>query len=208
MSEEINDKDLYEVFRLFKEKKFSEAESLIKSGISRSHSEGNKEVEGLFESTYGMLFKLKQDYKKAYKHYQKAERLIPDDPALKIINAELLIEQFKQYDTAARKLEKTKKSHADNAVVLHRVLALQGMALYLQRKKNEARSCLESMVAQDFTELQFAANLDFKLVEVFAREGSENDLCKAYLKKALELAKAKQELGFINAIHHLLAGFD
>lgn len=204
--EKIQDKDVYKVFKLFKEKKFKEAEDLIKQGIVRAQRQRDAALEGLFESTYGMFHKLQKDYKKAYKHYERAEKLIPTDPTLKLITTELLIDQFKQYDTALRKLDKLIQENKDSPTILHRATAMQGIGYFLLQKKDKAKVCLGLLVNQDFKSLRFATNLDFKLVEHFVKKRFALDLCQSYLKKALELAKSTKELGYINTIQQLLAG--
>ncbi|MBF0104440.1 MAG: hypothetical protein HQM16_03830 [Deltaproteobacteria bacterium] len=199
----IDDANLFRAFRLMKAKDYTQAEALINEGITKAHQENNVELEGLYYSALGVLYKLKKNYNKAYGAYQKAERLLPDDHSLKIVSATLLIEQFKQYSTAARKMDKVIASTEDPAL-WHHAKATQAVAYYLMGKKAEAGANFNEMLKQDFNLLRFAANVDFKTAELFVQKKFMPDECRQYLQKALLLAKSKKEKTFIVIIENLL----
>lgn len=204
----LKDADLYLAFRLMKRKDFEGAEARIMAGLKVARQMGQKNLEGIYFSAFGVLYKLKKDYKKSYKYYQQAEKLLPDDHSLKVITAVLLVEEFAQYDTAIRKLDKVIEASANDPAMLHHAKAVQGLAYFLMGKKDQAALCLDFLLAQDFMALRSAANLDFKMVEAFIKKGFELDKCKNYLNKALQLAKKKNEKVYLAVIETLLEIFD
>lgn len=204
----LKDADLYLAFRLMKRKDFDGAEARIMAGLKLARQAGQKNLEGVYFSALGVLYKLKKDYKKSYKYYQQAEKLLPDDHSLKVITAVLLIEEFAQYDTAIRKLANVIEASANDPAMLHHAKAVQGLAYFLMGKKDRATLCLDFLLAQDFQMLRSAANVDFKMVEVFLKKKFELDKCKIYLEKARKLAHKKNEKVYLAVIETLLDIFD
>jgi tetratricopeptide (TPR) repeat protein len=177
----IRDADLYLAFRLMKRKEYDGAEHHILEGIKKARREMDETLEGLYNSALGVLYKLKKDFKKAYKYYQQAEKLLPEDNSLKLITTLLLIEEFGQYDTAVRKLDKILEAEKNDPAMVHHARAAKGLAYLKWGKKDKARECLETMLVEDFTKLRSAANLDFKLIEALLKKSLFVEACKAYL---------------------------
>lgn len=199
----IQDQNLYQAFRRLKAKDYDGAEQLIKDGIKIARDSQDTNLEGVYLSAMGLMYKLRSDYKKAYKVYQQAEKFLKDDHSLKIISAVLLIEQFKQYETAVRKLSKV-VAEANDPALVHHAKSLQALALFYMKKNKEAEEMFIDVVRSDFTVLRSAANVEFKAVEAFCSKGVFKDLCSAFLQKALDLAKRNNEKGYISAIQKLL----
>jgi tetratricopeptide (TPR) repeat protein len=204
LDDPITDVDLYQAFRLMKKKDFVSALAILNKGLKKEAVQADPILQGLFLSALGVLYKLQNDFKAAYKFYQQAEKLMPDEGSLKIITALLLIEEFAQYDTALKKLDKVMLSDGGDPAMVHHVRAARGMALYLMGKKAEARALLDEQLADDFTKLRSGANLDFKLIELFLRKNFEIVLCRLYLEKALAFVTSTKESSFIALIRHLL----
>ncbi|MBU1917923.1 MAG: hypothetical protein ABII18_04755 [bacterium] len=186
-----------------KKKEFDAAKELIREGLKEAAQKKDPVLEGLYHSALGVLFKLTGDYKKAFKSYQHAEQLIPDDHSLKIISAVLLVEQFKQYETAFRKLDKVLGLTKDPAIT-HHALTTQAIALFHMNKKALSKDRFESATQADFSLLRFVANVDFKAVDLFTRKGFELHLCKKYLTNALGLARGNNDSTYIIVIEELL----
>ncbi|MCP5463819.1 MAG: tetratricopeptide repeat protein [Deltaproteobacteria bacterium] len=205
----LQDPAIYQAFALMQRKEFDSAEALLKKGLAQAKNVDDSAGEGVFLSTLGILFKLKGDYKKAYKFYQQAEKCLKDDDSIKIISAVLLIEQFNQHETAFRKMAKLldRPDQADPAII-HHATALQVRALLGMRKPEPAAELFASLANQDFAQLRFAANLDFKAVEALLMKGTHKDLCETYLKKALDLASKTKEEGYITLIKAILGKID
>lgn len=200
----VNDKNLYLCFQHIKNKKFDEAKVMIQTGLDQSVKAGEAQAEALYLSAMGVLFKVQGDYRQSYKFYQKAEKLLPDDPSLKIISATLLIEEFAQYDTAFRKLDKILKSGEVDPAILHHAKVLSGLARLCTGKKNEAIKILEDINSDDFLKMRSATNINFRLVENLAEKRLATEVCTVFLKKALDLAVQKRELAYQEAIRNLL----
>ena len=93
----------YRAFELIAAKQYEDAEKLLALNMSRTDDDA---AIALYHSVMGVLFKVQGEFKTAWKHYERAEKLLPDDPAMKIISARLLIEQFAEYDQAIKKAKK------------------------------------------------------------------------------------------------------
>lgn len=201
----IDDKDLYLAFRLMKTKDFAGAETRLKEGIAKARLQNNPTSEGLYLSAMGVLFKLKRDFKESYKYYQQAERLLPDDNSVKIISATLLIQEFKQHDTAIRKLKKVLESAPGDVAIRHHALALLGIAYLATAKKNQAKEILEEVLRQDFGKLTSSAYVNYKFPEICVAKNFETDLCLEYLRKASALADLRKESGYKHVISQLIS---
>lgn len=200
----VDDKNLYLCFRLIKENKFSDAEKKIQEGIKVAAGRQDKQSEALYLSAMGVLYKVQKDYKKSYKFYQQAEKLLPEDPALKIIMATLLIEEFAQYDSALRKLDNIVDEKGQDPAIWHHAKALSGLANFLMGKKEQAKKILAEINATDFFVLRSATNLNFKLVELLVAKSFAREECLTFLRKAKDLAVQARELPYQEAIQNLL----
>ncbi len=201
--EKIKDTAFYNVFRLIHQKKFDEAQDLIQKGI-KSNQARDAVMEGLYWSAQGVLHKVLGEFQKSYKAYQKAEQLIPDDPSLKIVTSFLLIDQFAQYDTASRKLQKLCENQTDPAI-LHHAYALLALSAFKQGDKILAQNYIDHVLGLDFKNLRFAANVNFDALEAFIAKGFALPSCQEWIEKALALANKNKEKGYILALQKLKA---
>ncbi|MBI4410934.1 MAG: hypothetical protein HY541_00420, partial [Deltaproteobacteria bacterium] len=128
INERLQSKTIYKAFELMRQKKFDGSEELLARGLKEAQTARDLVLTALFYSAYGVLFKLKKEYRKAWKYYEQAEKLIPDDPALKIISARLLVDTFGQYDTAIRKMEKIVPKIGSDMTFLHQAYTVLGLA--------------------------------------------------------------------------------
>ena len=191
-------------FELMQSKQYEEAEKLLHSNLSKVDDDV---AVGIFHSALGVLFKLKGETKTAYKHYQRAEKLIPEDPALKIITARLLIEQFAEYDQAIKRSKKVLAIIPDNPVFRHQAYITMGLAYLGKANKKKAIELLGKSVINDFHEFVSAKNIDFNLVEMLLRKGLAVKESKAFIEKALIFARSKREEMWIELTERMLAAF-
>ncbi len=154
-----------------------------------------------------MLFKLKADYKNAWKNYEKAEKLLPEDPAIKLISARLLVDIFHQYDTAISKAQKVLKNIPQEGAFAHQAHATLGLAYLKKGDKKKAQSELVHAMAHDFENVGSAKNIDFKLLEALLKKQIAMEDCFAYLKKALVYAQKKEEEKYVKMIGKMIEGF-
>ncbi|MBI4126896.1 MAG: hypothetical protein HY465_05320, partial [Deltaproteobacteria bacterium] len=122
----------YRAFELMKAKQYAETEKLLVNNLARTEDET---AIALYHSTLGVLFKLQGEYRTAWKHYERAEKLLPKDPALKIISARLLIDQFNEYDQAIKKAKKVLSLIPDNPVFAHQAHITMGLAYVKKGQK-------------------------------------------------------------------------
>lgn len=201
----VNPTDIcYEAFRLMKGKDFDRAEELLANNLSHTK---DKTATALYHSALGVLFKMKKDFKEAWRHYQRAEKLIPNDPALKIIVARLLIEQFAEYGAAIKRAKKVLKLLPANPVFCHQAYTTMGLALVHKRKKKEAIEMLEKSIGKDFAGFITSKNIDFQLVEMLLRNGWGAESCCRFMEKALSFAEDRKENDYIAAFQKMLAAF-
>ena len=74
----VNASDVcYRAFELIAAKQYSDAEKLLSGTMSRTDDDA---AIALYHSVLGVLFKVQGEYKTAWKHYQRAEKLLPRDP--------------------------------------------------------------------------------------------------------------------------------
>lgn len=213
MTEEIN--EFYKVpispseictraFELMQSKQYEEAEKLLNKNMGRV--DDNVAV-GLFHSALGVLYKLKGEVKTAWKHYQRAEKLIPDDPALKIIMARLLIDRFAEYDLAIKKVKKVENIVKDNPVFLHQVFVTMGLAYLGKGKKKQATELLNKSIINHFAGFVSTQNIDFSLVEDLLRQGHAIEESRNFLERAHAFAKTQNEFTWIELINRMLQAF-
>lgn len=188
-----------------KSKQLDDAEKLLSGSLAKTE---DKTAAALYHSALGVLFKIKQDFKAAWRHYERAEKLIPNDPALKIIVARLLIEQFAQYDQAIRRAKKVLKILPGNPVFVHQAYVTMGLAHARKKEKKAAVEALAKSIVEDFEGFVTAKNIDFNLVEACLRAGWGENICSQFVSKALAFAKKKQEKEFIGALEKMLKAFE
>jgi tetratricopeptide (TPR) repeat protein len=210
MSDEFQDVKsyIYDAFQLMKEKKFEEAEKCLNDELQRLGETGEDTERALLYSTLGIMEKYKGNQKAAWRHYEKSEKLMPDDPALKIISARLLIENFAQYDTAIKKMKKVLKIAKGVPSFEHQAITTMGLAYLKKGDKKKATKMLEEAMANDFSGIASAENIDFNFVEALLHRNVERDKCKEYTKRALNLAKLTKEKKPIEFMTRLLDSFE
>lgn len=191
-------------FELMRDKQYPEAERLLAHCLTKVTDDVSA---GLFHSALGVLAKLRGEFKTAWKHYQRAEKLIPDDPALKLISARLLIDQFTEYDQAIKKCQKVLALLPDNIVVAHHAHVTMGLAYGRKGNKQKAIECLERSIIRDFAGFVTTRNIDFHLAELCLKRGWGTPLCRQFLEKAHTFAAGIEELPWAATINRMLEAF-
>lgn len=207
LDETIQIPDLYKAFKLIHDKKFEEAESLLLKLEADYEQKGETIIAGVMCSTLGLLYKVQKEYRKAWKIYDKAEKKIPDDPSLKIINARLLIEYFAQYDTVIKKMEKAEKLVGEDFSFLHVIYTLIGVAYLKKGNKKKAADYLKKSMGNAFAGLGASANFEFKLFEAMTKKKLEPKLCLNFLSEALGFAKKKGDKNYAALIQVMIDKF-
>jgi len=207
MDSKIQSKELYKAFEWMRKKKLEEAEKCLQKGLEEAKAVKDLVLEGLYYSAYGVLYKIKKDFRQAWKYYERAEKLIPDDPALKIISSQLLIDYFGQYDTAIRKMEKVIKQVGKDVIFLHQAYTIQGLGYLKKGDKKKALEALKKSIGDDFKGLQTVANIDFRLMQEMAKKKTALDTCRLFLEKALAFAKGTKEKQNQKILEKMLEGF-
>lgn len=192
-------------FELMAARQFEDAEKLLSSNMS--HSDDDASV-ALYHSTLGVLFKMRGEFKTAWKHYQRAEKLLPEDPALKIISARLLIDEFAQYSTAIRKAKKVLDLLPGNPVFVHQAHITMGLAYCRKGKKADALEMLRQSCANSFAGFVTAKNIDFTLAEMLIRKNWGLEDCRLFLIRALEFANSTGEDNYIGIFGRMLNAFN
>lgn len=202
----INPSDVcMRAFELMGAKQYEDAEKLLSSNMARTDDDASV---ALYHSLLGVLFKLQGEYKTAWKHYQRAEKLLPNDPALKIISARLLIEQFAEYDQAIKKAKKVLEIIPNNPVFAHQAYITMGLSFCKKSEKKKAIEMLEKSVVNNFSGFVSAKNIDFTLIEIFLRKGWGVPICRDFLVKAKAFAEMTSEQVYIGLFDRLLTAFD
>lgn len=186
---------------------FDSAEKELRSGISESGSAQDKVLEALFHSTLGILFKLKKDYKEAWRCYERAEKLLPHDPALKLVSARLLVEVFGQCDLAIQKAKKVLKIARNDWTFCHQAQATLGLAYLKKGDRRKAVTALERAMEGDFEGMISAGNIDFKLLEGLIRKNAGLPQCRSYIEKAIAFAQKTGEQRELNIFQQLITLF-
>ena len=191
----------YRAFELMKERQFDEAEKLLAFNVSRAD---DPVAIGLFHSALGVLYKLKGDPKTAWKHYKRAEQCIPEDPALKLVVARLLIDQFAEYDAAIKRAKAILDKMGSNPVFAHQAYTTMGLAYLGKRDEKRAISMLIKSYENGFDNFITVKNIDFKLVEMLLRKKVAIKECADFLKKALEFARRRREGEWVALLDEML----
>lgn len=158
----------------------------------------------LFHSAMGVSAKMQGKFKEAWRHYDRAEKLLPADPALKLISARLMIDQFNEYDSAIKKARKVLDLIPTNRAMVHQATTLIGLACARQGKKSKALEMLRKSIVEDFDGFVTTDNINFALVEEVARRKWDTALCCDFVEKALARAKEHRELAWVDKLQQIL----
>ena len=206
MTELVSPTDIcYRAFELMKNKQLEDAEKLLSYHLAKGE---NDTAVALYHSALGILYKMKGDFKEAWRHYARAEKLLPNDPALKIITARLMIEQFTEHDAAIKKAKKVLELIPANPVFVHQAYITMGLAYAKKGSKKKAVECLEKSMGKNFEGFVSARNVDCNLAELLLRKKWGEDSCVRFLKCALEFAKLHKEDEFTQAFQKMVDAFE
>jgi tetratricopeptide (TPR) repeat protein len=205
--EKVENERLYKAFDFMAAKNLEAAETELNAGLDEALSRKDNVLSALFYSSLGVLFKIRKDFQKAWKYYEKAEKLLPEDPALKLISARLLIDVFGQYDTAIRRCKKVLEISRSDPPFLHQANATMGLAYLKSGQRQQAIEALVAGMDSDFEGLMSASNIDMKLPEALLRKKAGVAECFIYLQKALQFAKQTGEDKFVDLYSRLLESF-
>lgn len=201
-------KEVYEAFRLMKAKDYTGSQKILLEGTTKAETQGDVTQQALFLSTLGVLAKIQGDFKEAWRCYEKAEKLLPEDPSLKIIMAKLLMDQFAQYDTAIKKLKAVLKIARGSGSYEHQAHAEMAVAYLKKGEKKKAIEMLDLSMVSDFEKVSSAENLNFEVIEAFLARNLEVERCRRYLEKALALARLRKEEKPTQFLTKLLESFE
>ncbi len=201
-------KEVYEAFRLMKSKDYTGSQKILLEGLTKAETEGDVTQQALFFSTLGVLSKIQGNFKEAWRYYEKAEKLLPEDPSLKIIMAKLLMDQFAQYDTAIKKLKTVLKIAKGSGSYEHQAHAEMAIAYLKKGEKKKATEMLDLSMVSDFEKVSSAENLNFEVIEAFLARNLEVERCRHYLEKALALARVRKEEKPTQFLTKLLESFE
>lgn len=207
LDQKVENERLYKAFDFMAAKNLDAAESELNAGLGEAKGQKDPVLSALFYSTLGVLYKIRKDFQKAWKFYEQAEKLLPHDPALKLISARLLIDVFGQYEAATRRCQKVLELSKNDPPFYHQALVTQGMAFLKGGKVNEAVDCLVEAMDKDFEGLVTAANIDLRLVEALLKKKTAVPESFAYLAKALEFAQSTGEDKFVLLFQKLIESF-
>jgi tetratricopeptide (TPR) repeat protein len=202
----VNASDVcHRAFELMAAKQYADAEKLVSGNMSRTDDDASI---ALYHSVLGVLFKLQGEFKTAWKHYQRAEKLLPKDPALKIISARLLIEQFAEYDQAIKKAKKVLEIIPNNPGLAHQAHTTMGLAFLKKGDRRKALEQFQKSQGEDFRGFVSGKNLDFSLLEMLMRRGVGLPDCRAFLVKAQAFVEDTGEESFIRLLGRMIEAFD
>lgn len=205
--EKVKSERLYKAFDFMAEKNYEAAEEELNAGLDDAQNHQNKILSALFYSSLGVLYKIKKDFPKAWKYYEKAEQLLPEDPALKLISARLLLDVFGQYDTAIRRCEKVMDLAGSDPPFRHQACAIMGLAHLKRGERSKAVQCMVDAMSDDFAGLISASNIDLKLTEALLRKKTGLQECFTYLEKAQQFAKDNNEERHVELFTRLIDAF-
>ncbi len=200
----LAEKNLDSAFELMKTRKYDEAEALLEKGMKEAEQKKDIVLVGVYSSAFGVLLKLKKEFRKSWKFYEQAEKCIPDDLSLKLISCRLLADYFGQYDTVIRKMEKVIQLAKEDPILQHQANTLAGYASFKKGDKKRGIDFFRKSMADGFKGLQTAANLDFKLVGELVKKKQEKDLCRQYLEMALKWTQTTKEKPYQQLIRRML----
>lgn len=188
-------------FEALAAKQFEEAEKLLAYHMGKTE---DPVALALFHSAMGVSAKMQGKFKEAWRHYDRAEKLLPKDPALKIISARLMINQFNEYDSAIKKAKKVLELIPNNRAFVHQAYTTMGLAYAKQGKKAKALEMLRKSIVEDFEGFVTTANVDFHLVEEVVKRGWDPKLSKEFIQKACDRAKEHREMEWVGKLEQML----
>lgn len=194
----------YRAFELMRARQLDDAEKLLVNCLSKT---ADDVACGLFHSTLGVLFKMKKEFKAAWRHYERAEKLIPNDPALKIISARFLVDEFSECDQAIKKARKVLELIPQNVVFRHQAYITMGLAYAKKGNKKKAIEMLSRSTDGDFEGFVTTRNIDFNLCETVLKKGWAEVEVKAFLEKAKKFAEVHKEADWVEIIQKMLKSF-
>lgn len=204
-SEAINATDVcYRAFELMRARQYDDAEKLLSNCLAKVDDDVSK---ALFHSSLGVLYKMKGEFKTAWRHYERAEKLMPEDPALKIISARLLIEQFAEYDQAIKKAKKVLQVIPDNPVFRHQAYITMGHAYLRKGSRDKAIESLKKSMEGGFRGFITTKNIDFTLCEGVLKKGWAEADVRGFLEAAYKFAETCKEQTWVDTIKKMLDGF-
>lgn len=195
----------YRALELVREQQFVDAEKLLHHWLNKTTDPVPR---GLFHSAFGVLEKCRGHFKEALRHYERAEKLLPSDPVLKLITAQLLIDVFKETDRAIRKCRQVEKLLPENPVVVHHARTLEGLAHAVSGNRRQAVAQLARSLEGDFAGFLTCDNINFLLVERCVGKAWEPVLCRRFVMTALECARRHQEAAWTERLHNILHAMD
>lgn len=191
-------------FELLRFKQFDDAEKLLSNCLVKVDDDVAR---ALFHSALGVLYKMKGEFKTAWRHYERAEKLLPDDPALKIISARLLLDEFAEYEQAIKKAKKVLEIIPNNPVFRHQAHITMGLAYVKKGNKKKAIEMLEKSMANNFENFITTRNIDFNLCEAILKKGWAENSVKTFLERAFKFSQDHKEADWVETIQKMLNAF-
>lgn len=182
-------------------KQYDEAEKLLAYHMGKTE---DPVALALFHSAMGVAAKMQAKYKEAWRHYDRAEKLLPTDPALKLISARLMIDQFAQYDSAIKKAKKVLELIPNNRGFTHQAYTIMGLAYGKEGKKKQALEMLRKSIVEDFVGFVTTDNINFALVEEVSRRGWDSTLCREFIEAAQARARDHREGEWVDKLQQIL----
>lgn len=195
----------YRAFELINTKQYDDAEKLLANNMAHTDDDASVAV---YHSVLGVLAKVRGEFKTAWKHYERAEKLLPRDPALKIISARLLIDQFSEYSQAIKRAKKVLEIIPGNPVFVHQAYTTMGLAFCRKGDRNKAVECFRASMGNDFGGFVSAKNIDFELLEALLKRGWGISSCRYFLTKAKAFADQTREEIYVNLLKRMQTAFD
>ncbi len=198
---------ILDAYAYIKQNKLAEARLSLEQGLKIAVQNKDKPLQAIYHANLGIVFIKAKDFKKALVAYQTAERLSPDDLHLKLIIAQIQIEQLQQYDLALKKLERIIKLAKENPVLLHQAFTYLGLVFFYKQQHLKAITALQASMAIGFENLLSCYNINLKLVEILLRANIAMKECVQFLQLALQLAKSKKENQYAKFYQNILSHF-
>ncbi len=195
----------YRAFELMRDRQLVEAEKLLAHSLGKTRE---PVATALLHSAFGVLEKVKGNFKESLRHYQRAEKLLPEDPAIKLITARLLIDVFAECRAAIRRCHQVIKLVPNHVVMVHHARTLEGLANLKLGRKKATLKCLETSIIDHFSNFVTVRNIDFHLVEACIAKGWGVDICRTFLNDALALANKVEEVVWSQTIGKIVTALE